>query len=61
LGHKEAKRLRKILRKEIQNNMGEFFKMVEELSLGERWILAFRILFKRLHSKKLHIDIERKG
>jgi hypothetical protein len=60
VGHKEAKRIRKILRREVANNMGEFFKMVEDCTLPERLSLAARVIFKRLKPKRLHIDVERK-
>lgn len=60
MGHKEAKRIRKVLRKEVADNMGEFFKMIEDCTLRERLSLAFRVIFKRLRAKKLYIDVERK-
>lgn len=60
MGHKEAKRIRKILRKEVANNMVEFFRMVEDCTLRERLYLAYRIIFKRLNAKKLHIKVEKK-
>jgi len=49
------------LRKEVERNMGEFFKMVEEFSLKERLSLAYRIVFKKLRAKKYTIGYERKG
>lgn len=61
MGHREAKRIRKELRKEVERNMGEFFKMVEEFSLKERLSLAYRIVFKKLRAKKYTIGYERKG
>ena len=46
MGHKQAKRIRKVLRKEVADNMGEFFKMVEDLTLRERLVVASRVIFK---------------
>jgi hypothetical protein len=60
VGHKEAKRIRKILRREVANNMGEFFKMVEDCTLLERLSLAARVIFKRLRAKKLQIEVQKK-
>lgn len=58
MGHsRHDKKLRKYVRKYTADNMGDFFKFVNDLSFGERFVLYLKIITGRLKKREVpHVN-----